>query len=405
MVDTYDPNRGYVPPLDPRGSVYDPIRGIMPSSPQQAWWQQYMDELGNRLGPFGAWDRTRIAMAQAQARADAAARGIPADAADPIIPPPMATGEQGYVAPVPPRGSLITPTTATDGSGVLPTLGAPGAPGSPLAGPPAPASAFGPAGPGVLPPLDRDRALPPLTTPNSMTPTPAPSMLGGNNYTASGSTYTPTEGSATQEQDALRRAGSAPSGSSGGVATGGLSGALSGLGGPTRINSEAAMALYDDESGMALRQGFQDAGINSFENPYAKRVIQRYAKILPDLMDFFAIASGINPGDTASMATWVPAFIKGFMSGEIDPDKMVRRAIELAQDSPLLKTFLTEQIGVDNLLKIQGQTSGYGPRVEAARQSVLKERLARQQMDFLKNPASDDVKASAWLDIVRGGVR
>jgi hypothetical protein len=154
-----------------------------------------------------------------------------------------------------------------------------------------------------------------------------------------------------------------------------------------------------------VRQGFQDAGINSFENPYAKRVIQRYAKILPDLMDFFAIASGINPGDTASMATWVPAFIKGFMSGEIDPDKMVRRAIELAQDSPLLKTFLTEQIGVDNLLKIQGQTSGYGPRVEAARQSVLKERLARQQMDFLKNPASDDVKASAWLDIVRGGVR
>jgi hypothetical protein len=392
MADIYDPNRGYVPGVS-SGSVYDPIRGMMPSSPQQAWWEQLLAQLDPRnIGGQDSYDRERRRILQAQADA-ALRRGDTSIPADPIVPPPMATGEQGYVAPVPARGSLvgpITPTTPTGAAAVVPPPWASGASDLP------PISAAPPAG-GVLPPLDRDRGLPPLQSPNSMTATPAPSMLGGNNYTASGAGM-----SGTEEQDALRRAGSAPgSGSS----SGGLPNALGGLSGPSRINSEAAMALYDDESGMALRQGFQDAGINSFENPYAKRVIQRYAKILPDLMDFFAIASGINPGDTASMATWVPAFIKGFMSGEIDPDKMVRRAIELAQDSPLLKTFLTEQIGVDNLLKIQGQTSGYGPRVEAARQSVIKERLARQQMDFLKNPAADDVKASAWLDIVRGGVR
>jgi hypothetical protein len=306
----------------------------------------------------------------------------------------MATGEQGYVAPVPARGSLvgpITPTTPTGAAAVVPPPWASGASDLP------PISAAPPAG-GVLPPLDRDRGLPPLTTPNSMTPTPAPSMLGGNNYTASGAGM-----SGTEEQDALRRAGSAPSGSSGGVSGGGLPNILGGLSGPTSINKEAAMALYEDETGMALRQGFQDAGIDSFTNSYAKRVIKRYAPILPDLMDFFAIASGINPGDTANMATWVPAFIKGFMSGEIDPDKMVQRAIQLANDSPILKKFLVEQIGVDNLLKIQGQTSGYGPRVEAARQSVIKERLARQQMATLQNPIKD--QDDAWLEIVRGGGR
>jgi hypothetical protein len=223
-------------------------------------------------------------------------------------------------------------------------------------------------------------------------------MLGGNNYTSGPGM------SGTEEQDALRRAGSAPTGSSGGVA-GGLPGALSGLGGPLPTNRGAAEALYEDDSGLALRQGFQDAGINSFENPYAQRVIKRYAQILPDLMDFFAIASGISPGDTATMATWVPAFIKGFMSGEIDPDKMVRRAIDLAEQSPLLKDFLVNQIGVERLLNIQGRTSGYGPRVEAARQNVLKERLARQQMEQLQNPADEDTTASAWLSIVRGGVR
>jgi hypothetical protein len=394
MADIYDPNRGYVPPLDPRGGVYDPIRGMMPSSPQQAWWEQILAQLDPRnLGGQDSYDRERQRIARVQAEA-AIRRGDTSIPADPIVPPPMATGGLPVVGEPQPRGSLvgpITPTTPTGGAAVVPPPWASGASDLP------PISAAPPAG-GVLPPLDRDRGLPPLQAPGTMAPPTPPSMLGGNNYTASGAGM-----SGTEEQDALRRAGSASSGSSGGVSGGGLPNALGGLGGPTSINKEAAMALYEDDTGMALRQGFQDAGINSFENPYAQRVIKRYAPILGDLMDFFAIASGINPGDTASMATWVPAFIKGFMSGEIDPDKMVRRALELANDSPLLKTFLVEQIGVDNLLKIQGRTSGYGPRVEAARQSVLQERLARQQMAELQNPAQ--AKEDAWLQIVRGGGR
>jgi hypothetical protein len=359
---------------------------MVPTTPQQQWWEWWMSQLDPRKIEIGRAEGLRNQ--QAQANRQTAVTG------DPIIPPPMATGEQGYVAPVPPRESLISPIT--------PVGGAPGSPGSSLAGPPAPVSAFGPSGPGgVLPPLDRDRALAPLTTPNSMTPTP-PAMLGGNNYTAG-----PSGMSGTEEQDALRRAGSASAsaGSSGGGAS--SIGGLGNISGPLPINEAAAMRLYEDESGMGLRQGFADAGIDSFKNPYAMSAVRRYAPILPQLMEFFALASGQNLDDTASMATWVPQFIKGFMSGEINPQRLVQRAIELAADpaNANLKEYLLHSLGPNALFKLQGDVSGYGPRLEGARQRVLQEQISRQQMAGLRNPSDPTLQEEEWLNIVRRGGR
>jgi hypothetical protein len=202
-------------------------------------------------------------------------------------------------------------------------------------------------GSSVLPPLDRDKAL---TTPNSMTPTP-PAMLGGNNYTAGGVGNTGTQ---AYPDETGRGLGSS-------TARTAVSGGLGNIGGPLPINEAAAMRLYEDESGMGLRQGFQDAGIDSFKNPYAMAAIRRYAPILPQLMEFFALASGQSLDDTASMATWVPQFIKGFMSGEINPQRLVQRAIEMAADNPTLKEYLLHSMGPNALFKLQGEVSGYGP--------------------------------------------
>lgn len=369
MVDVYRPDQ----------RVYDPNRGMVPApqTPQQSW----IDWVLSQIDPRNIQSHERMRNARAQATRDAVASGL----GDPIIPPPMATGEQGYVGPAPAHVPV--------GSQALPPLGdelAPGAPGSALAGPPAPPTAMNP-----LPPLGPSSgtmggaALPPLQTPNSMTATP-PAVLGGNNF-ASG----PMSQAYPDETGRGLGSPSLASGASGGG--GGLGGVD--LRGPLPINAEAAQRLYEDQSGMALRQGFQDAGIDSFKNPYAQSAIKRYAQVLPRLMEFFALANGMDINDTASMATWVPQFIKKFMSGEVNPQKLLQHALTIAGDNPVLKEYLVGQ-GPDELLGLQGQLSGYGARVEGARQRVVRERLARQGMAQLQNPtAADD---EAWLNIVRG---
>jgi hypothetical protein len=334
--------------------VYDPARGMVY---QPDWWEQVGGALqAIPAGVEGQIRRGDLGSIQRQANAQTAVTG------DPIVPPPWQTGGTGEVLP-------------------------------PLAGPPAPASAYGPTDAGAA-------ALPPVIGPpgggmgGGATPSGLPPLgLGGG---ASGA----------EDADALRRANRGAGSPS--VPTLGGVGGLGGLGGGpglAGLNEEAAQSLYEDTTGMALRQGFQAAGIDSFKNPYAQMAVKRYAPILGRLMDFFAIASGIDTNDTASMATWVPQFIQQFMSGAINPQKLVQQAINTARGNPILENYLTDFIGPDDLLKIQGATSGYGGRVEAARQNVLSERIARQRMQQQQHPGDPEVDRSAWLDIVRGGGR
>lgn len=379
--------------------VYDPSRGVVSGTPQQNYVEWLLSQLGRRVG--GINDVLGLGTGEVNARAHQAEAARAALAGlgglgEPTLPPPWQTGGLA----VPPD-----PITPTDVAAARRTQAPISAVGDPTLPPPWQTGGLAEPPSTVLPALDRDRALPPLTPGRgAAVPTPA-AMLGGNNYAATGGGGSFTGGGGTVVNMDAARAASPPITSSANAIGGLTGGGLGGLNGPLPLNAEAALSLYEDETGMALRQGFQDAGINSFENPYAARVIKRYAPILGNLMDFFALAAGHDPEDQASMAVWVPQFIKQFMSGEINPQRLVQRALELAEGNPVLKEYLVNTIGPNRLLAIQGQTSGYGDRVEGARQRVLQERLTRQQMAQLQNPAAEETKRSAWLDIVRGGAR
>ncbi|HEX6828726.1 MAG TPA: hypothetical protein VF104_07080 [Burkholderiales bacterium] len=360
----------------PDERVYDPTRGMVPASPQQ----NYVEWLLSQLDPRNLARRARLEIDQAER--NRAARAAGGATADPIVEPPMATGGLPYVAPVPPHGPI--------GSDVLPPLGgvSAGMSGTEEADALRRASGGAP-----LPPLGSrgSASLPPLVAPGTQAPRP-PAVLGGNDYNAGANSFTGGGGTVVN---------TAPHTAVGGLGTVGGVGGLGDLSGPRPINAAAAEKLYTDETGMAIRQGFQDAGIDSFKNPYAQSVIRRYAPILPQLMEFFAIANGQDINDTASMATWVPQFIKSFMSGEVNPQRLIQHALDIAEQNPVLKQYLIDQ-GPNGLLQLQGQTSGYGQRVEGARQRVIRERLARQQMAELQNPASPDVDEATWLKIVQG---
>jgi hypothetical protein len=243
-------------------------------------------------------------------------------------------------------------------------------------------------------PISAAGPLPPLGAPppEPITPVPAPSLLP--TAPLAGSAFTPPARD-TWASDL------------GGIPGGGVPGSgVTGAGGATTTDlpgKTVGEELYSNPV-LALHGGFQQAGVNSFQNPYAERAINRYAPILPHLMDFFSIAMGADPNDAAQMEKWVPQFIQQFMSGAINPQQLIRQALEMAHGNPMLEEFLLG-LGPQKVLEIQGRTGGYGDRVNAARNRVMEERILRSQMAMQGQP--NQASEKAWLDIIRGnpGVR